>query len=1176
MIALVLIWGEAANLFAAQGALAPSPDVYWEIFANRSSINALLADGDYLWAGTDGGLEKRDMDTGELLRVFTTLDSLPDNGIRCLISDGAGGLWIGTEDGLAHYNGDGDWEVFTPYNSNMPNSYIESLISDGAGGLWVGTYGGGLAHYDGKDNWKAFTIHNSSLPDNYIEALLSDGEGGVWIVTTNGALTHYHKDGAWQLFNKDNSGLPSDAIWCLLSDGTGGLWIGTWKGLVYYSKNGSWKVLNEDNSDLPSDNVWSLAADGAGGLWIGTDDGLAHYDKNGRWKVFNRDNSPMSENGVLSLISDGAGGVWIGTRDGGLLHYDRDGRWEAFNDNKSAISDNIVVSLSSDEAGGVWAGTGGSGLAHYDKNGGWSVFNKENSPVSDYVFSLLSDGSGGIWAGTGDGLMHYDKNGRWQVFNMDNSVLPANSVVSMSSDGAGGIWIGTGWGGMVHYDKNGRWQVFNKDNSDMPDNNVLSLLSDGSGGVWIGTQYGGLAHYDKNGRWQVFNRENSGLPNAIWSLLSDGKGGLWIGTAEGLIYYDKNWRGQVFNKDNSVLPSNRVNTLLSDGSGGIWIGTQGGGLAHYGVDGTWKVFNRDNSGLPYNDVTAMSSDGAGGVWIGTNGAGLAHMTFSSKERIAETITDESQKEELLHGKRAAIIVHPRGMKHGRKQFVAIETMATYAYKTLLARGYDNSEIYFLSYKPDIDITGDGMADMNVVDGPVGLSKMRSGESPKDIAMEDIERAFSWAKEKGTLDEPLLFIFVDHGGEDKLILSPENKTLDAQTLKRLFDDYQSLTGNAIIAILEACYSGSLVDELSGSNRVIITSTGENSRANYADLGYQSFARFFFDNLRKGLDFEEAFTLTKEKLPVLGYPFTSQTPLLDDDGDGIPNTSRDGSFASEYCLNGCFGGLAGEVVLEPLGIASVQEVTQGEQVELKVRASITEGSIRRVRAVIRTPQSYHSIDEFGFPTIPPIVKSLTKGDDGIWSGSFSGFDYKGEYYLTFTVEDQDGFVSQSESAITFALKDGKELDMSQMEETAEEEVSKAPENGHEMTPEVKIEIAYPVLNAVEYHYGDTLTITVPDAPDGVFQYVAIGLPDGSIYFFTGKNMAKPFTGGELSVWEGGDTVLDITLGPPFGVSLPFGKYTVYLLRIQAGLDPLTNYDAWRLGALEFIVVKEMVIN
>ena len=650
------------------------------------------------------------------------------------------------------------------------------------------------------------------------------------------------------------------------------------------------------------------------------------------------------------------------------------------------------------------------------------------------------------------------------------------------------------------------------------------------------------------------------------SLIADGAGGIWIGTGSwlgegGLAHYDGYGAWEVFNEDNSGLPDNWVSTLISDGGGGIWIGTgtwysAGEGLTHYNGYGTWEVFNEDNSGLPDNWVQSLLSDGAGGLWIG-GGGGLIHMTFSSKEKIAQAITNESQKEEILYGERAAILIHPRGMGHNEKTSgaIAIKNIATDVYNTLLARGYDNSEIYFLSHTYDIDINGDGWMDKNVVDGPVGL--------------EEIKKAFSWAKKQGRLDQPLLFIFVDHGGEDSLIISPENKTIDAQTLKRLFDDYQSVTGNTIIAILEACYSGSLVDDLSGKNRIIITSAGNDTKAYYDNDGYLSFSKIFFGYLKMGIDFKEAFTLSKKKLPTLGFPFTEQGPLFDDDGD--PNTSRDGSFASKYCLNGCFGDLAGEVSIEPIGLAATQDVKRGEKVELRVRVSsiTTESTIRKVRAVIRTPESYHSIDEFGFPVVPPAVKSLTKGDDGIWSGSFSDFDYNGKYYLTFTAEDNDGFVSQSKDTITFVLNDGKGLDVSQMEEAVES--SETPENGHDITPEADIETAYPIINAVEYHYGDILTVKIPDAPDGIAQYVAIGLPDGSVYIFTGENMATPFKGNQLLIWQGGDTIVNISLGPPLGPPLPAGKYTVYLLRIQAGLDPIMNLDAWRLGVREFKIIK-----
>jgi len=53
----------------------------WKIFTDRSQINSILPsdNGKTLWIGTGGGLEKYDTSTRELLRVFTSVDGLPNN-----------------------------------------------------------------------------------------------------------------------------------------------------------------------------------------------------------------------------------------------------------------------------------------------------------------------------------------------------------------------------------------------------------------------------------------------------------------------------------------------------------------------------------------------------------------------------------------------------------------------------------------------------------------------------------------------------------------------------------------------------------------------------------------------------------------------------------------------------------------------------------------------------------------------------------------------------------------------------------------------------------------------------------------------------------------------------------------------------------------------------------------
>jgi len=121
----------------------------WEIFTNRQWITALAVpeDSNILWVATDGGLEKRDAQTGKLSHIFTKKDGLPESSIETLLTDTVGGLWVATStSGLAYRSVAGQWTVFNTENSGLLSDGVETLSSDGQGGLWVGTMAG-LSHW---------------------------------------------------------------------------------------------------------------------------------------------------------------------------------------------------------------------------------------------------------------------------------------------------------------------------------------------------------------------------------------------------------------------------------------------------------------------------------------------------------------------------------------------------------------------------------------------------------------------------------------------------------------------------------------------------------------------------------------------------------------------------------------------------------------------------------------------------------------------------------------------------------------------------------------------------------------------------------------------------------------------------------------------------------------------
>ncbi|RKZ86558.1 MAG: hypothetical protein DRR19_14765 [Candidatus Parabeggiatoa sp. nov. 1] len=856
----------------------------WEIFTNRSSVLAIEVskDDETLWIGTAGGLERRDATTGQLLQVLTNLDGLPDNFVLSLVNDDNGGLWVGTrEGGLVHRNSEGQWKIFNTENSGLPHNNVFALVNDDNGGVWVGTPDG-LVHLNSRSEWRVFNTDNSDLPHNYVKALVSDGSGGIW--TGGVGIAHLNSNGQGQgkVFNTGNSDLPLNGIYALASDNNGGLWVGTFEskdgdieygGLTHLSDNGQGKVFDTANSGLPHNGIYALVSDGNGGMWVGTvNGGLAHKSSRDQWTIFNKNNSNLPHNTVYAIFSDDNGGQWLGTDDG-LAHKSGSDEWQVFEDDNSNLPDNIIQATVSDDNGGLWIGTRFGGLAHKNAAGEWQVFNTENSDLpSNDVNALLGDGNDGLWVGTfGGGLAHKSNTGKWKVFNELNSDLPENKINALVTDNGGGVWVATDGGGLAHLNSSTEWKdVFDSDNSDLPDNDINVLISDGSGGLWLGTN-DGLAHLSSRKKLTVFNTDNSDLPaNKVLALASDDHDGVWVGIFEGgLAHLNDNGRGEIFNTDNSNLPDNTIMGLVNDGRGGLWVGTLYGGLAHLSSEDEWLVFNTENSGIPTNILLTLMGDGNNGLWIGMSwGGGLAHLTFGQP----------------LNGKRAAILIHPKIHGKAARKHLSNKKITGHIYHALSERHYTNREIYFLSYDA-IDVDGDHIADRRVVDAPKGSHS---------ITLEDVRQAFTWAKQQGTLSEPLLVVIVAEGSADgTLLLNPETKeSLGASELKVLLDDYQEVTDNQVIIILEASYAGKFIPELAtDQNRIIITSTDVAQPTQHTDvLGKDAFSWHYFKELRRGGNLWDAFHSVSGSLP-------QQTPQFEDN-------SRDGRLARAMCLNGCF--------------------------------------------------------------------------------------------------------------------------------------------------------------------------------------------------------------------------------------------------------------------------------
>lgn len=114
---------------------------------SQMSVVSVVQDADgYLWFGTRDGLNRYD---GYDFRIFRhelhDTTSISDSYIRCMANDRDGRLWVGTTNGLNRY--DPRTERFARYYIDRERhtgniNEINAICADPAGGVWLGTYEG--------------------------------------------------------------------------------------------------------------------------------------------------------------------------------------------------------------------------------------------------------------------------------------------------------------------------------------------------------------------------------------------------------------------------------------------------------------------------------------------------------------------------------------------------------------------------------------------------------------------------------------------------------------------------------------------------------------------------------------------------------------------------------------------------------------------------------------------------------------------------------------------------------------------------------------------------------------------------------------------------------------------------------------------------------------------------
>jgi signal transduction histidine kinase/ligand-binding sensor domain-containing protein len=168
------------------------------------------------------------------------------HGVKAILADPAGRLWLGTTSGLQVSETGDD---FQPFKSS-PWRYVRALSEDKSGGLWAGTGGGELLQI--VSNTVTAFHPNDNQESGAIWSVLAEDDGTVWVGTFRGGLLRF-RAGQFTRFGKKD-GLPSNVICQILDDGQGNLWIGSHQGIFRVAKSALEEFSRGQTKFIPSVN----------------------------------------------------------------------------------------------------------------------------------------------------------------------------------------------------------------------------------------------------------------------------------------------------------------------------------------------------------------------------------------------------------------------------------------------------------------------------------------------------------------------------------------------------------------------------------------------------------------------------------------------------------------------------------------------------------------------------------------------------------------------------------------------------------------------------------------------------------------------------------------------------------------------------------------------------------
>ena len=524
--------------------------------------------------------------------VWSIQQGLPQISVQALAQDHQGYIWVGTQAGLARFDGV-RFTTFLPDNvPALPGIWMRSLMVDTAGRVWIGTYKGLVVYENGV--FTAIPAADKQLSPLDIHTILED-DGRIIVATSLGVFDLI----SGKLVHR--AGSPSPATSLIKS--ADGLWIGTLGGV----QRQRGKVT--DMLELPANVRHALVtrlAEAQGKVWAGTSVGLFVRDGQ-EWRTAT-DNPVLQNSPVTMLFQDSDRNLWVATNAG--MGRMRDAVLAEIIPDKNPTSFKGVLAGFEDRERNLWLGSQWQGLARL-WNGSTRRLSIAEGLTEPIVWSVARGPDGRTWVGTNDGLSVFS-GGRFEhVLRGDQ--LPHPHAYNLLAE-ADRIWVGTRRGLVVW--RNGKLEA-PAVLAPMANAQINGIVRDATGVLWMPTSEG-LFRLDGE-QLQHFGKAQGLNDVRVRQVrhLKDGR--VMVATQDGLYELRKGTMHRI--GQNQGLPVTLDVTALSElRDGSLVLGTLSEDM--YMFNGrTWHKFGRAQ-GFPSNTLFYATEDNAGYLWMaGLRGVG---------------------------------------------------------------------------------------------------------------------------------------------------------------------------------------------------------------------------------------------------------------------------------------------------------------------------------------------------------------------------------------------------------------------------------------------------------------------------------------------------------------------------------------------------------------------------